>query len=186
MPRISELPALAQATSGDVIPIVDDAGNITKKVTADKVVPDGSVVTDQIADGAVTAAKIDFTALDFQSYSPTVVGFSVLPSGGIYRHRRIGNTVDVFIRQPNAGTSNSTALTISLPYTAATITGMEWQVPIVQTQDNGTTNTTTPGIAVVSSGATVITCFRNLSGSIWTASGSKRAGTFMITYECVP
>ena len=73
MPRITELPALAQATSGDVIPIVDDSGNITKKVTADKVVPNGSVTnsqlandavdTAQIADGAVTDDKIDFTTL---------------------------------------------------------------------------------------------------------------------------
>lgn len=59
MPRISELPALAQATSGDVIPIVDDSGNITKKVTANKIVPDGSVVTNQLANNAVTTAKID-------------------------------------------------------------------------------------------------------------------------------
>lgn len=58
MPRITELPALAQATSGDIIPIVDDAGNITKKVTANKVVPDGSIVTNQLANGAVTTAKI--------------------------------------------------------------------------------------------------------------------------------
>lgn len=63
MPRISELPALAQATSGDLIPIVDDAGNITKKVTADKVVPDGSVVTNQLANSAVTTAKIDDSAV---------------------------------------------------------------------------------------------------------------------------
>lgn len=58
MPRITELPALAQATSGDVIPIVDDAGNITKKVTANKVVPDGSIVAGQLASNAVTTAKI--------------------------------------------------------------------------------------------------------------------------------
>lgn len=58
MPRISELPALAQATSGDIIPIVDDSGNITKKVTANKVVPDGSVVAAQLASNAETTAKI--------------------------------------------------------------------------------------------------------------------------------
>lgn len=39
MPKISELPALAKATSEDLIPIVDDAGNITKKVRAADSVP---------------------------------------------------------------------------------------------------------------------------------------------------
>lgn len=50
MPKISELPALAKATSEDLIPIVDDAGNITKKVRA----------ADAVPDKAVKAPAIDF------------------------------------------------------------------------------------------------------------------------------
>lgn len=106
MPRISELPALAQATSGDLIPIVDDSGNITKKVTANKVVPDGSVVATQLAsnsvttakigDGQVTAGKIDFSTFNLgyverttnitaTSTPSTVLSISVtVPSGVSY------------------------------------------------------------------------------------------------------
>lgn len=95
MPRISELPALAQATSGDIIPIVDDAGNITKKVTANKVVPDGSVVATQlgsnavttakIGDGQVTASKLDFSTISLLSSNATVtsIGTSLSQINGM-------------------------------------------------------------------------------------------------------
>lgn len=62
MPKISGLPALAKATNDDLLAIVDDAGNITKKVTrgdfiAGEPLPANSVDTQAIADASVTPAK---------------------------------------------------------------------------------------------------------------------------------
>lgn len=124
---------------------------------------------------------------DWTSYSANVVGFSALPSGATYRYFRIGNMCTVQVFMPNPGTSNSTSLTIDLPFQAAnTIGAGQWMGLIPQTLNNGATNVTTPGIAVITGGATVITTYRDLNGALWTASGTKRVPHISITYECVP
>lgn len=65
--KITDLPQLTVADAGDLIPIVDSSANITKKVPASGVVPDGAVTTTKIADEAVTAAKINFTTLESET-----------------------------------------------------------------------------------------------------------------------
>lgn len=62
--RITDLPDLIQADSGDFIPIVDSSMNVTKKVAAEKVLPSSPVVnTGQLANGSVTLPKIDLASL---------------------------------------------------------------------------------------------------------------------------
>lgn len=149
---------------------------------------DGAIATAKIADSAVTSDKIDWTTLGWQTWTPTLTGFSSPPSGATYRYQRIGNTVTCLISMPNNGTSNATSFTISLPFQAANIgTGAEWRAGLMQSVNNGTVETTTPGLAIIEiSNPTVITTFRNLNGSLWTASGGKRIPGFVITYECAP
>lgn len=56
--KITDLPALTTATPGDLLPIVDDSGSVTKKVTVDGLIATGSITTAKLADGAVTNAKV--------------------------------------------------------------------------------------------------------------------------------
>ena len=61
MVKISALPAEATPTSDDLLAMVDNAGAVTKKVTAEDLVtafPAGSIAGSQIADSGVTTAKI--------------------------------------------------------------------------------------------------------------------------------
>lgn len=55
--RITDLPELVQADSGDFIPIVDSSMNVTKRVAAEKVLPNGSVVAALIPDASITPSK---------------------------------------------------------------------------------------------------------------------------------
>lgn len=63
MPRISQLPSLTTADNTDEIAIVDVSASTTKKITRGDLLkapmPADSVTTAAIADGAVTAAKIE-------------------------------------------------------------------------------------------------------------------------------
>lgn len=67
--KITELPTLSSADNDDLIPIVDISGAVTKKVTASGLgaaaiagAPNGSIVTQKLADGAITSNKIDFVS----------------------------------------------------------------------------------------------------------------------------
>lgn len=133
-----------------------------------------------LADGSVTAAKLN---LPWTDWTPTLVGFSANPSGAVYRYHKVGTHVSLSVSMPNNGTSNGTSFTISLPFTAATIAGVKWVVPVVQPVNNGSVNTSNPGIATIDSGGTVITLLRDLGGSTWTNSGGKRVPWFSMEYE---
>lgn len=137
-------------------------------------------------DGSITSAKLSVAAGEpggpWQSYAPTnITGFSSSPAGGVYRYQKVGKTVRLFIRQPTDGTSNSTGFTITLPFTAATVTDAEWQAP-AQIRNNGTTPST-PGLLVIASAGTTVGVFTSYSGGTFTASGAKRVASGIITYE---
>ena len=80
------------------------------------------------------------------------------------------------------GTSNATTFTLSLPFTAKTITNMAWG-SIGLVVDNGITQTTPGGLRVLSA-ATVMDVFKDVSNAAFMNSGGKRlANTNPMTYE---
>jgi hypothetical protein len=117
----------------------------------------------------------------FQTWTPTIGGFSANPTGGLYYYKQVGKKVTLFITMPNNGTSSTATITLTLPVTARTITNMEWNGFGVVV-DNGVTQTT-PGMLSVASGGTSLTVFLNLNAGGFTASGSKRLARGMIEYE---
>lgn len=119
----------------------------------------------------------------WQVWTPTLTGFSANPSSAVYRYYKIGKTVYITISQPNNGTSNSTALTVSLPFTAATVTNHQWLAPVMQPVNSGSTNSTNPGLAIIASGGTVATFYRDSNGNTWTNTGGKRIPNFQMFYE---
>lgn len=134
-----------------------------------------------IGDAAIKASNIDFIYM--QAWTPTIVGFSSLPSNAEYYYTKIGRFVTIYISQPNNGTSNSTLFTLTLPVQAANISSnFKWVAPVVQPVDNGSVNTTTSGIATIESNATILTFLRNATGNNWTNSGGKRVPWFQMSY----
>jgi len=113
---------------------------------------------------------------------PTPTGFSVNPTTLVSRYRVIQNTITLFYRSTGNGTSNATTFTLSLPFTAKTITNMSWG-SIGLVVDNGITQTTPGGLRVLSA-ATVMDVFKDVSNAAFMNSGGKRlASTNPMTYE---
>lgn len=114
-------------------------------------------------------------------WTPTLSGWSVNPTNTVYRYRLSGKTCTLVIRQGADGTSDSPTTTLSLPFTAATITNMAW-VGTGTGRDNGN-YTTSPVVGIILSAGTVITFYPGASLGIWTATGGKRIGAMTIVYE---
>lgn len=106
-------------------------------------------------------------------WNPTHVGFSVAPSGSVYRYRLDWMTAELFVRQTANGTSNAANFTISLPMTARTITNMAWGGAGLAF-DNGVVLSGPAALRVITA-ATVLEVLDDWTGSAsWTTSGGKR------------
>lgn len=106
----------------------------------------------------------------WKAWVPSVyTGWSSLPSGGYY-YLCIGNLVVIRIAM-TAGTSNTNAARISLPFTAASInatTGTNGYAT-----DNGTGLTTASRWDIPAS-STTINFYKDMVAGTWTTSGTKR------------
>jgi hypothetical protein len=123
----------------------------------------------------------DFADVHKGTWVPTPTGFSAVPSGAIYRYTLIGKLCTVFVEMPNNGTSDATTFTIPAPFTAATVTNMNWRASILYAQDNGS-QITTVGIAYIASAGTAFTLHTTVASGAWTNANGKRAD-FILTYE---
>lgn len=107
------------------------------------------------------------------SWSPTFSGFSANPTG-VHLYMIENNTASVLVRHSASGTSNANNFTISLPFTAKTITNMAWG-GACGFFDNGAASAT-PGVLRVLSAATVMEVGKTWDGNFtsWTTSSGKR------------
>lgn len=112
---------------------------------------------------------------------PVLTGFSADPASGLYFYTQIGKWVCLVIKQPNNGTSSTTAFTITLPVTALTRTNASW-TGSGQIVDNGTV-ATTPGLLEIVSAGTQLGVYKDFAGGAWTGSGNKRLVEGTIWYE---
>lgn len=100
------------------------------------------------------------------TYSPTLTGWSVVPTGFTARYILNGKTCMVSFNSTGSGTSNATSITMTLPFVAATIDMSAFPYAL----DNGTACTAG---GITSAGSNVINILKNGAAS-WTSSGSKR------------
>ena len=109
----------------------------------------------------------------YQDYSSSVItGWSGTTTSFV-AYKRIGKTVWVnfFI----SGTSDTTTVNFTLPYTNNTATHAQVQIPI-RTRDNSGAVT---GYASLNANTSTVNCFSNYLAGAWTASGLKEvAGQF--------
>lgn len=134
-------------------------------------------------DASVTQAKLSTTpgeiGGEWSSWTPGFTGYSSNPSGGQYLYKQIGKTVFVSIREPNNGTSNSVALTMTLPV-AAKSTAYTYQMALVI--NSGTLSS---GSIIVdgSASTTILTGYVGATLSNWSGSGGKRIAAVNFVYE---
>lgn len=114
-------------------------------------------------------------------WTPVFAGFSADPTSNVSRYRLINNTVNLNHRSNADGTSNSTGFTISLPFTAKTITNANWQTPCLVTDNSAAV--ATPGTISITSAATTASIAKDLASTGFTASGGKRIRGSELFYE---
>lgn len=114
------------------------------------------------------------------TWTPTPTGFSAAPTGGIYRYVLVGKLCTVFVRMPNAGTSNATTFTLPAPFTAVNIAGMVWYAPILYTDNSAAS--ATAGMASIAANTNVINLYKDFAATAWTAAGTK-AAQFTLLFE---
>lgn len=111
------------------------------------------------------------TSWAMQSYTTTVTGWS---STTIKTSKwcQIGEIVIIIVNI--SGTSNSTAASMTLPVASKTGTNVYYEGMLASTVDNGA-NPTIPGKMFVdpSSNASLASFYKDVTGAVWTASGTK-------------
>ncbi len=110
------------------------------------------------------------------NYAETWTGYSVAPTGGYCQFCVIGTTVTVNINRPTAGTSNANTNKISLPITGEAL-GVRIQMS-VQTMDNSVESVTSIGTNDSTPSSTTFNFYKDIAGTVWTATGSKRANGY--------
>ena len=109
---------------------------------------------------------------DWFTWTPTFTGFSADPASPLCRFTIQGTLCIISVYMPNNGTSNAVTFYVSLPVTAATVTGMYWRCLLGYALDNGVS--VAPGYGQIASAGTTIDLYRQL-GADWTNSGNKRS-----------
>lgn len=112
----------------------------------------------------------------WQDWTITWTGFSANPTSVTSRYTQIGKIVTIYI-QATAGTSNTTAFTITLPVAAA---NTSVQQMIVRVADN---STFAVGRLVTRAGSNIADVYPSLSGNSWTASNLKIVTCAGVSYE---
>lgn len=114
MPKISELSSETTPADGDLLAIVDIAGVITKKITRDDfltgtALPNDTVTTAAIADGAVTPAKL--------ALSGSVTTYSNPGAGtGTFYYANIGGIKELWGAFTGLATGSTGTLTLPVGF----------------------------------------------------------------------
>lgn len=124
----------------------------------------------------ITTTQISTSTPAWSTWSPTVVGWSST-TAAIYRYQEVGTSVTVQIYV--TGTSNSVNTSVTLPFTAKTEANRVWDF-VLRGRDNSGSHTSM--LCEFGSGATQADFYSALTGTGWTASGTKEI-SLTFTYE---
>jgi hypothetical protein len=126
-------------------------------------------------DSTYFAKATDFaTVVDaWQDWTPTVTGWAAGYVVNIARYKLIGKTC--FFTLDISGTSNSTAVTATMPFTSYSGAGDPvWGSTNSYVQDGGTVATTSASRWYVGENSNLLIAYTNMSNGAWTSSGAKR------------
>ena len=177
--------------SGDVVRASDHntqganiASVVNGNIEADNLAAN-AVTTAKIADASVTNAKFNTAAGElggaWDTWTPTITGFSANPTNSVYRYTQVGKTVTALIRQGANGTSNSTTFTVTLPVAASAATNTI--AVLFGAGVNNSAGLASPCMVVINASApTIATMYTDAANTGWAASGGKRI-TVTLVYE---
>lgn len=111
---------------------------------------------------------------EWRNWTPSPTGYSSVPTNTIYQYKIIGKNLYYIIREGATGTSNLTSISMTAPFTAATLTNAIWT-----SQGNGTDNSvnlTSPVLSRIASASGTLDFYKDVSPALtaWTGSGTKR------------
>lgn len=115
------------------------------------------------------------------TWTPTITGFSANPTSTVNRYQINWDNICIEVRQGAAGTSNATGFTMTMPFTAKTITNMVWAC-----QHGGDDNSVVLAAAcyaTIASGSNTLNLYKDLATTAWTGSGTKRTRTLQLFYD---
>lgn len=185
--NLSGTPALPNGTTATTQSAGDNSTKLATTAYADAKVADAindgttAIAPSQNAVYDALALKTTRTAQSDYSSSSTVTGWSSFTHKTILTSK-IGTRV--FVNFYLSGTSNSTTISFTLPYTSASTTDNTVRQPWGAGEDNST-SLTSPGTIFLGANSSTVEAYKDMSyGSAWTNSGSKTViGEF--SYETV-
>ena len=139
---------------------------------------------DALVAGAITAPAYSYAAnpqggfTHWFAWVPTIVGFSILPTGLVHRFCIQGRTCTVMHYGNPVGTSNGTTYTVSLPVTSAAVAAPSY----TKTGFAYNASAPTEGVVLISSNSAIATLYPTGALGAWTASIGK-AAAFTASYE---
>ena len=112
------------------------------------------------------------------AWAPTYTGFSANPSGGVYRYQVTDTTLTAMWYEPNAGTSNSAAKTMTFPFTSS---GANANTNVISVLDN---SVQLFGKILITAAANTFNLYPG-PATTWTTSGSCKTsnGGASVIYE---
>lgn len=143
-----------------------------------------ALIAGQLSSTAIATVVYDGTQFQllnpsagaWNTWSPVWTGFSAAPTA-VARYFQMGKMVFAQIDITVDGTSNSNALTVTLPVNAKNVNHFLWTLGT----DNGGP-LSVPGRLQTAAASNVATAFKDIGGTAWTTSGAKDI-SFSITYE---
>lgn len=115
------------------------------------------------------------------AWVPSFTGFSANPTNVVARYIKQGKLCHIAWTM-TAGTSNATTFTMSLPFTAVTVSGMKWGNRLDVVYDNGAYSTSPGKVEVVSAGSVATMYFNQDGTTLWTNANGKGSGGQLV-YE---
>lgn len=188
MPKISELPAETTPTSDDLVPMVDMAGAITKRLTLTGLAggiagffASGAIAGSKLADGAVTNAKLAAQPGEiggaWQSWTPTWTNLTVGNGTVTARYTHIGKLYHFnLVFTLGSSSSVGTFASFSLPATAVTSAAQAGIVHFI-VNDVGIANYDSS--SEIASGATSVGTVISLTNGTWSNTNGVTSTTPM-------
>lgn len=144
---------------------------------------DYTVANSAISDIAYSYAENPFGWPDWFTFTTTPTGWGGSPPATtLFRYRATARGMECHIRQTPAATSTTTTMSFTLPVAAATITNMVWASSNAVVENNSA-GIATPGLLLIASAGTSVTCYIDMNATGWTNSGTKRLSAGNIIYE---
>lgn len=154
-------PASLAASTNWILPSTGATSTIITTGNLSSITSTGTLTSVASSGDIYTTGMTDYFS------SSTKVGWSSYTTSQLY-YKKIGKMMFVWVMIE--GTSDSTSASFTLPYAANAGCGSN----VIHAQIRNASGSATTGAIVITASSATINCYINMTGSAWTASGTKR------------